>query len=353
MITLITGTPGSGKSLYTVAELLRKAYAGRRLLVAGIPDLLLDHELLSYDQAADWHTICQPEDVLVVDEAQKIWRPRGTGAATPAGVAALEIHRQTYSIDVVIITQHPGLIDSNIRKLVGRHIHLRNLWGMKRALVYEWAEATDPNRIKTAMVKPWAYPRDAYRLYKSADVHTKRGQRPPIIAWLTIAMFAALPFAGWAAWQSFHKKPVVVEPHQPAAQTLPVASHETAPVAPISVPVYPPAVVIAGCYRGVGRCTCLDGRGNQAEVTDQFCAEWMAGQHHDMAPMDAKPYDGFAHVQPVQQAPISREGIGVSPAFSGTDAVASLADRRPVSATSVPATASQVAPQSFSGVQKP
>jgi hypothetical protein len=58
MIYLITGVPGSGKSLYAVSTLLKKLLSEkvvhedgttieRRLCIDGIPDLLLPHELLA------------------------------------------------------------------------------------------------------------------------------------------------------------------------------------------------------------------------------------------------------------------------------------------------------------------
>jgi zona occludens toxin len=335
MITLITGTPGAGKSLYTVAELLRKQYAGRRLLVSGIPDLALDHEPITDEQAASWHKIVRPEDVLVVDEAQRLWRPRGSGACTPEGVAAMEIHRSTYSVDVVLITQHPGLVDANIRKLVGRHIHLRNVWGMKRALVYEWGEATDPNRIKSAQVKPWAYPKDAFHLYRSAQVHTKRGQRPPLILWLTAAFMVSVPVSGWYAYRYFAEKsslqplPVADAPARPSAQAPGAPAHlssvvdigleafvQRLPDMPATAPIYDnvrrvvEAPRITGCMSSASSCTCYTQQRTVAEVSPEFCARWLAGE---------RPFDPFAenqpaapHSPPAQAAPPSREGGGVS-----------------------------------------
>lgn len=334
MITLITGTPGAGKSLYTVSELLRKQYAGRRLCVSGIPDLVLDHEPLTDDQAANWHVHLRPEDVLVVDEAQRLWRPRGSGASTPPGVAAMEVHRSGHSVDIVLITQHPGLLDANIRKLVGRHIHLRNVWGMSRALTYEWSEATDPARTRNAQVKPWAYPKDAFKLYKSAQVHTKRGQRPPLIFFGVVLLVLSLPFLGWFVVNKYSSGPmssVVAASGLPGSsapgvpgQAVPIKVVDgTVELAGAGASAYAPSQpqpaqlpAISGCYRGSGRCVCLDERGNSAGVDDQFCAEWMAGLHHDRAPV-ARPASYFVdqielRPQPQQPAPPAREGGGVS-----------------------------------------
>src|SRR4030067_873930 len=56
-------------------------------------------------------------------------------------VAALETHRHG-GFDIWLISQHAGLIDANVRKLIGRHIHLRE--GLLGRYLYEWAELGAP-----------------------------------------------------------------------------------------------------------------------------------------------------------------------------------------------------------------
>ena len=43
MITLITGTPGTGKTAYAVSEL--EKISGKNIFVDGIPELQLPHEI--------------------------------------------------------------------------------------------------------------------------------------------------------------------------------------------------------------------------------------------------------------------------------------------------------------------
>ena len=205
MITLITGTPGAGKTLYTVAELLGTEYAGRPLYVDGIPELLLEHE--PAPDPENWHEwIPQGKDaVLVVDECQRVWRPRHYGKAVPEGVAAMETHRHM-GVDIVLITQHPNLLDSNVRRLVGRHIHVRRLWGMGRTMVYEWDGATDPQRTANAVSRPWKYPKKAFTWYKSATAHTARKQRMPASLWLLVGAVICLPVVAYVGYQSFFER---------------------------------------------------------------------------------------------------------------------------------------------------
>jgi len=199
MITLITGTPGAGKTLYAVSELLGGEYAGRPLYVDGIPELLLDHEIAQ--DPLEWHDwIPAGKDaVLVVDECQRVWRPRHYGKDVPPSVAAFETHRHM-GVDVVLITQHPNLLDSNVRRLVGRHIHVRRLWGMNRTMVYEWDSATDPQRTSTAISRSWSYPKKAFNWYKSATAHTARKNRMPVAVFLFIAAMIGVPLAGYAGY---------------------------------------------------------------------------------------------------------------------------------------------------------
>lgn len=220
MITLITGTPGAGKTLYAVSELLGGEYAGRPLYVDGIPDLLLDHEVT--EESATWHEwIPEGKDaVLVVDECQRVWRPRSFGKNVPEGVAAMETHRHM-GVDIVLITQHPNLLDANIRRLVGRHIHVRRLWGFNRTMVYEWDGATDPQRTSTAVSRSWTYPKKAFTWYKSATAHTARKQRVPIALYLLVGAIIGVPLVAFMGYQAFFSRFTDDETVIPLAQEEP------------------------------------------------------------------------------------------------------------------------------------
>lgn len=212
MIYLVTGVPGSGKTLYTVSTLLKgllkdidspSGKVPRRLVVDGIPDLAIPHELMDVSTAdekgvltsdgsglANWFDWCRPGDVLLVDEVQRYWRPRGMGSKPPASIQRLETHRHQ-GVDLVLITQNPMLIDQNVRRLVGRHIHVRRLFGMARAVLYDWDGCSaDVHRTKGATSSMWAYPKDAYTLYKSSELHTKQKQKVPL--WLIIPVLALI-----------------------------------------------------------------------------------------------------------------------------------------------------------------
>ncbi|BCB27454.1 hypothetical protein SKTS_23400 [Sulfurimicrobium lacus] len=228
MITLITGTPGAGKTLYTIAEELPK-FSERPLFVDGIPDLAIEHQQFP-DTLDNWHEWAPDGAVLVIDEVQRTWRPRAASSTVPPGIAALETHRHK-GIDIIVITQHPNLIDQNVRRLVGRHLHVRRVFGWGRAMVYEWDMATDPSRVKTAITRGWSYPKKAYKLYKSATVHTARGQRVPWAFWLAVAAIISVPFAGYYAYSRMHSR-ITGESTAPLTKTNDGQIHQPSANAP-------------------------------------------------------------------------------------------------------------------------
>ena len=91
MIHLITGLPGSGKSLYTLSKVKERAdKENRPVFYHGIPELTLDWQQL---ESADQWVECPKGAIIVIDECQSTFRPRATGAAVPRHVSQLETHR--------------------------------------------------------------------------------------------------------------------------------------------------------------------------------------------------------------------------------------------------------------------
>ena len=215
MIILVTGTPGAGKTLYTVSELLNKQFKNRPQYINHIPNLLIPHELFSGDgdvpapdsDVLNWFDGRVPANsVICIDEAQRVFRPRSSGSAVPAHVAKLETHRHQ-GLDIIIITQHPQLIDANVRRLVGRHIHVRRAWGMAAAIVYEWDScANNVNAVKQAQSKVWRYDKSAYKLYKSSELHTKAGGKIPWVLKLAVVMLVAAPLMWLKTADSMKKR---------------------------------------------------------------------------------------------------------------------------------------------------
>lgn len=201
MIELNTGVPGAGKTLSMVQELatLFKRWEkhpdeARPVFALGIPDLVLPHatvplKSVQIDKAGsprlvpDWEEM--PDGSLVlIDECQGVFPPRSSQSTPPAHVAWLNTHRHR-GFDLWITTQQPKLIDASVRALVGRHKHYRRVFGMKRSVIYEWDACSDSlGGMNNAVKSYWPFPSNAYKWYKSAEIHTKQKFKMPL--WLGV-----------------------------------------------------------------------------------------------------------------------------------------------------------------------
>lgn len=339
---LTTGVPGAGKTLYTVSKVLpeiaaqRFEYQGRetkrRLMVGGIPELLIEHEVIDvpvFDpesnrddwgsmrrdpgdpplevpcRADNWWLWCMPGDLIVIDECQRLFRPIASGRKVPQFIAKLETHRH-YGIDFVLITQHPQLLHTNVRNLIGRHQHVRRMFGGGSTVIYEWDHCTHPDKVKTAAVTYWRHDKKAFRLYKSAEVHTKPATSTP---WPVYVM-AVCALATLGLGYHFYKKrlsgqpeaiaaptgnpgtpaadsqvkpaqgiepvPTASAPKKPKPEVLMFVAMHPAPPTPEDMPQLPDHV--AGCYVVDDKCQCVTTTPARIhEGYASFCKAVMAG----------------------------------------------------------------------------
>lgn len=312
MIYLITGAPGAGKTLYAVSTLVQSlakqqmtlddgTKVDRRVVVDGIPDLLIPHEMMAPilpkqkedDIRGDgqgvwnWYDWCKPGDVLVIDECQRHWRPRGNGAKIKKEISELETHRH-YGIDIVLITQHPMLFDQNARRLVGRHQHVRRLLGMNRAVIYDWDTCSANLSLASSTAKSYfGYPKSAYALYKSSEMHTKQKQKIPLFlivpALAIVGALFVMPKAYGVLTGSMGGKGI--NGALPAISQQ-VAKNETLPApfpgSPASSPLVPSAgaplpqtavLDVSGCVVVKNRCGCFDTKGIKLTVLPGVCED--------------------------------------------------------------------------------
>lgn len=205
MLYLYTGVPGAGKTLYAVSNLVkRKDFKDRPIFVDGIKDL--DHEKINYfdipegESIQTWPKWAPPGAIIVVDECQRIFRPRPSGSKVPDYVAELETHRHR-GLDFILITQHPRLIDINLRELIEHHTHLgKTNLGLRRKMEWTTGGAKDPGsraNIKEALISVYRLDKSVYGLYKSAEVHTKiRTKKSKLLMLFPLA----LCLVGYGIW---------------------------------------------------------------------------------------------------------------------------------------------------------
>ena len=209
MITIITGTPGAGKTLYTVQHYLQHLVGSTvtkthddgsteqvpRTIYTNINGLLLDHELIDGSDTGglnNWHEWAKPGSVIVFDEVQKSWPPRPNGAKVPDYIQALETHRHM-GVDFILITQGIMLIDRNLIALAGQHLHIRRLGNSRTCIVYEWDHVSRSLMYaKSISKKLWRYDPKIFKLYKSAELHTKQKRKLPGLIWFVLIALAVL-----------------------------------------------------------------------------------------------------------------------------------------------------------------
>jgi len=300
MIYLHTGLPGAGKTLCTLVEVkVRAEKENRPVYFFNITDLKLPW--IELNNGTEWNTV--PDgSIIVIDEAQSSFRPRHTGSSVPPYIAAFETHRHR-GLDVYLITQHPKLIDANIRRLVGTHVHFVRAFGAAAVVRHEWGEVQeDPQARGDSTSKLIPYDKSAFDFYKSAEVHTHKVRIPGRLIFL-IFVPVVIAICGWIAFKSLsgltEKKglPDAVSPparstqvaqSQSNAQSSSSTSHKTTaqwladrvprvPALAYSAPVYDEvtkpitAPYPAACASMGDRCRCYSQQGTVLELPGDTC----------------------------------------------------------------------------------
>ncbi|MDP9877602.1 zona occludens toxin [Variovorax boronicumulans] len=351
MITLITGAPGTGKS-NALVSLLESIGKDRAIYVFGIPELKIPH--IELPDPSTWPDTVPDGSAIILDEVQNVWRPRGPGQKVPEHVAKLETHRHR-GLDFYIITQGPNLVDANVRALVGRHIHLRDL-GILGRWWYEWPECADNCRTgwKNAPIKKrYKLDKAAQAKYKSASIHVKPVRSVP---WMLAVMVLALCIVAFMSWRAYGMISAKVNPPKPAATAvasgqvngatgtqaatasepktiddriawIPRISHR-----PESAPAFDELrkvvamPVVSGAICNSKGCRCVTQQGTNAGLSDAECRKWL----------ENPPFDPYS-VAKAEQAPspsVGRENAAEARPAPGMVLIEAPGYRDPVGARS-------------------
>lgn len=319
MITLITGAPGAGKTAALVS-MLEGLGKDRPLFVHGIPDLTIPHVAL--DDPATWPETVPDGAVVIIDEVQTVWRPAGAGQKLPDHIAKLETHRHR-GLDFYIITQGPNLVHSNVRALVGRHVHLRDI-GVLGRWWYEWPETADNCRTgwKAAPIKKrYRLPKAVFGSYKSASLHVKPERSFPVVLAVLAVAVLGVAYLAWSSYGKITEKmaggnlPAAVtgttsgqilnplstglggrtaEPIDDRTAWMPRVSDrpESAPAFDaIRVVVNMPIVSGGACFRG--SCKCYTQQGTDAGLSDHLCKRWIENRPFDAYTLPKKEVTAY------------------------------------------------------------
>lgn len=297
--------------------LLEWSRGGRPIFADGVPDLRLDHQPLD---VREWPSQVPDGALVVVDEVQRTWRAAGPGARIPDDIAALETHRHR-GLDFILVTQHPKLLHTNVRALVGRHIHLRDV-GVLGRWWYEWPECTDPATFRSAPLKRrYRLPKSVFSLYRSASEHVKPVRGVPPVVWVLGLALIGFAFVVWKLWGSVFERGGSAVALQSPASAVAAPFHAPAGVAarvsaggastsaaeivsafepriagrPETAPAYDHLRVVVSMPRIVGgycqgqRCYCQTQQGTRIHMPDAECRAWINSPSFD--PYSAAPAD--------------------------------------------------------------
>lgn len=136
--------------------------------------------------------------IIVIDECQQWFPPRGPGSKVPRHCSEFETHRHK-GYDIHLITQDAKLLDNHVRRLTGRHVHFFNPFSSNRVTRYQADKVFDPEdyhakqKTQSKIIKR---DKNFYGLYWSADVHTHKFKIPKK-ALLLIPIVIIVPLLVW------------------------------------------------------------------------------------------------------------------------------------------------------------
>lgn len=304
-LTLVTGLPGHGKTLYTLSRWKVEAEKdGRPVFHNGIRGLNLP----------GWQ-VWKPEDweqlpagaIMVIDECQDVFPIRGRGQP-PSWIENFAKHRHL-GLDFVFITQNPMLIDTFIRRLIDRHFHIARKFGTHWATIYEFTsgcrDSVHTNK-KDAIRHEWRYPKQVFEWYTSGEMHTVKRRLPAKVYVLAAApiVLGVILYMGYQrmnpdAAKARIEATIQKDPNYvPGSTTLQsgAAARSTAPgpltatqyVAqlqprieglPHTSPAYdeltkPKQVPFpAACISGKSKCKCFTQQATPLQVNDDMCRQ--------------------------------------------------------------------------------
>lgn len=199
MISLHTGLPGSGKTLFLLTWIKDRAEReGRPVFYHGINQLTLPWTLIN---PKEWME-CPHGAIIVIDECQDTFPAVANGAKREEFIMQLAKHRHK-GFDIVLVTPNVGLVDSFVRKLVNQHYHSVRKFGFERSSIYEWDKAQPIPEGATAQklavtTLRWKFNKEAYNWYKSAEAHTMKRRVPMKIILVALFVIAMVGVGYWS-----------------------------------------------------------------------------------------------------------------------------------------------------------
>lgn len=283
-ITLITGTPRSGKTLYAVEQLHKFILADDlRPIYCDIRGITSNVVLPAPD---DWRDV--PDgSVIFYDECQfkPIFNAKFRGQSDIILEMTMHGHR---GIDIFFITQGTRYMNTDIFPLVNRHVHVHNSFRSKRgSKLYLWDTVQtnlSKSNLKDAVdVISWRYPEHLYDTYISSTVHNKESYLSGRIKKAIGILIALVCVAIYYVFQLFgspSKNNIITNPESyksqtvataPATPTTPTTGDNPASITSTLSPAVDESVRVALVISGTDYCFAKNSRGALLPLSPSDC----------------------------------------------------------------------------------
>jgi zona occludens toxin (predicted ATPase) len=281
MLSIVTGTPGAGKTLRAIQLILERLEKNKNLkegeepfkIYTNIEGINIPGLLPAPD---DWRE-CESPALWVIDEAQYMFPATGArGLDQNPIISEIATHRHL-GIDLMLITQHPGLISSHVRKFVGRHEHLDRRFGSRMVTLYMADNLMNVDSgLKSNEHDTWSHPKKLFQYYKSASTHINNRRLPgglkKMIAFLGLLIcgtaYAAYNSVGFFTGKSTGYAEFEKQKNNRESFQIPDSSTKS-----IGVPVDETLNIYAGCIVSNLKCRCFFEDGAPADMTFQECVD--------------------------------------------------------------------------------
>lgn len=283
-----------------------------------------------------------PGTIFLIDECHYDLPQRAASQKPPAHIAQLTEHRSR-GFDFFLLTQHPGNIDSFVRKLVqapGWHQHLKRIGGaapMVNQLQWDAVnlQCEQAGSGKTADTKTRTAPTEVYSWYDSATLHTGK-VRIPFKLFVLLACVVLVPLLLWFGVSSIGKSGKKTDPVSDKAGLNMVQGKPEGAVKPKTVAEYvdnyrprlaglrhtapaydeltkPKRVPVpAACVQMADRCSCYTQDATSYATTKEICAQIVkTGLWLDFDP------EGQQGMAKPQNAPTGPASTAAAPAGGG------------------------------------
>lgn len=304
-IKLITGVPGSGKTLMAIKDIAEQVKANndpktpsfndtksteenfdaskhkrfKRPIYTDIDGINFgEGEVYKVQPDHDWRE-CPDGSLIIYDEVHKKWRSEGqAGLSKNPQINDLDMHRHR-GMDFILITQYPTKVHHEVRTNVTEHYHIKRPSGAKAATTYKWDLAqSSPNDFHAkneADIAPFVFPKKYFKHYKSATIHTHKFKLPKYLVFLVIVGMVPIVNATYTTFTQpnlLNKAETPTQPpplkpapeSQPAKAAAPVLANSTQQTTNYKQK-------LAGCISNANHCNCYADNYEILDLTYEQC----------------------------------------------------------------------------------